>query len=139
MVDCLSDVRFNQDAFATLRLPEGHKRLVRSLARQHTTGKDDFDDIIENKGKGCILLLHGPPGVGKTATVQAVADDIKSPIYAILSGDLGSDLSKIEANFRRIFRLVKRWRAILLVDEADIFLDWRVPGDLARNNFVGGE
>ncbi|KLU91841.1 hypothetical protein MAPG_10790 [Magnaporthiopsis poae ATCC 64411] len=139
MVDCLSDVPFNQNAFENLLLPPGQRRLVRLLARQHTTGRDgqdSFDDMIKNKGKGCILLLHGPPGVGKTATVEAVADDIQSPVYAILSGDLGSDLAKVEANVGRIFRLVKRWKAILLIDEADVFLEKRSPGDLIRNSFV---
>jgi hypothetical protein len=42
-----------------LRLAKNNSRLVQSSKSK---------DIIEGKGKGVVLLLHGPPGVGKTVS-----------------------------------------------------------------------
>jgi len=35
--------------------------------------KNTFDDVIQGKGKGIIMLLSGPPGVGKTLTAESGA------------------------------------------------------------------
>jgi hypothetical protein len=37
------------------------------------------------------------------------------------------------------FDLAEAWNAVLLVDEADIFLERRQNRDLARNGLVSGE
>jgi hypothetical protein len=37
------------------------------------------------------------------------------------------------------FNLAEAWNAVLLVDEADIFLDRRQNRDLARNGLVSGK
>jgi ATPases of the AAA+ class len=50
--------------------------------------------------------------------------------------ELGIEVAKIEENLARIFRRVTRWKAILLMDEADIFLAQR-DTDLARSVIVG--
>ena len=40
-----------------------------SLAdNSHLRQSDRFDDLIPGKGGGVVILLHGPPGVGKTLT-----------------------------------------------------------------------
>jgi hypothetical protein len=139
MVDYIDDISFDENAFDTLLLPPGQKRLVRALTRQHALGHDNFDDMIKNKGKGCILLLHGPPGVGKTATVESIADHIKRPMYVVMSGDLGSDLKAVESGFNKVLKLVTKWKAILLIDEADVFLEKRSSHDLARNSLVSSK
>ena len=36
------------------------------------------------------------------------------------------------------FRLAEFWQAIILIDEADVFLEERVPGDLRRNCLIAG-
>ena len=36
------------------------------------------------------------------------------------------------------FRLAEFWKAIILIDEADVFLEERVPGDLRRNCLIAG-
>jgi SpoVK/Ycf46/Vps4 family AAA+-type ATPase len=139
LVDQIHEIEFDDTAFANLLLPRAQTRLVRALTRQHTaTGKqrDTFDDVITNKGKGCIFLLHGPPGVGKTATVESVSDELRRPMYVMMSGELGSAVETVELNLQRVLRLVTRWKAVLLIDEADVFLEKRAANDLARNSLV---
>ena len=38
-------------------------------------------DIIEGKGNGLIILLHGGPGTGKTLTAESVAELAEKPLY----------------------------------------------------------
>ncbi len=67
----VSDIRpveYNKNAFASLVLPEHLKKTLASLVKLQDSDSSPFDDLIEGKGKGLIVLLHGPPGVGKTFT-----------------------------------------------------------------------
>ncbi|CAK3888998.1 Hypothetical predicted protein [Lecanosticta acicola] len=62
------DVKERSDAWNDLKIPESHKHIVRSLIESHfakgKSGNNEFD-LIRDKGKGVIVLLHGVPGVGK--------------------------------------------------------------------------
>ncbi|EGX89161.1 AAA family ATPase [Cordyceps militaris CM01] len=42
---------------------------------------DGSDDLIRGKRKRCVLLSYGPPGIGKTFTVQSIAEVAKRPLY----------------------------------------------------------
>ena len=75
------------------------------------------------------MLLHGAPGVGKTATAEAVSYTYHKPLFPITCGDLGIDPQKVEANLSEIFRLANLWDCILLFDEAEIFLSRREKRD----------
>jgi hypothetical protein len=52
-----------------LELPMEQKGLLRSLVQVHST-KDGrrSGDMVEGKGKGLVLLFHGPYSVGKILT-----------------------------------------------------------------------
>jgi hypothetical protein len=67
-VSNLRPVEYNKDAFSSLILPENLKKTLCSLVKLQEADSLQFDDLIKGKGKGLILLLHGPPGVGKTFT-----------------------------------------------------------------------
>lgn len=138
-VDQLSDIEWDDEAFNLLMLPSGQKRIVHALTRQHTSENDSFDDLIKGKGRGCIFLLHGAPGIGKTFTVESVADKIKRPLYVMMSGEFGSNIESVERNLRRVLELVTTWKAVLLIDEADVFLEKRSSQDLARNGLVSSK
>ncbi|KAI1495836.1 hypothetical protein F5X99DRAFT_102437 [Biscogniauxia marginata] len=135
-VDFIDDVVFDDGAFDALLLPARHKRLVRALTKRHTSGTDGFDDLIRGKGHGCIFLLHGEPGIGKTFTAESIADEIQRPLYVLMSGELGSDVQTVDQRFRKVLELVTAWNAVLLIDEADVFLERRSSHDLARNSLV---
>lgn len=64
----LMPVDYNEDAFEGLVLPQDIKKTLSSLVKLQEKDSLRFDDMIAGKGKGLIILLHGPPGVGKTFT-----------------------------------------------------------------------
>ncbi|KAG9230858.1 AAA family ATPase [Amylocarpus encephaloides] len=91
-----------------------------------------LDDIVVNKGKGLVILLYGPPGVGKTSTAETVAIAAKKPLFPVGVADVGTKAKYVESNLEKIFDLATTWEAILLIDEADVFLESRSKG--AGNN-----
>lgn len=135
-IDNLSPIQWNTNAFGQLVLPPSQKSLVRALVESHVRDIDGFDDIIKGKGKGLISILHGPPGVGKTLTAESVAEHTRRPLYAVSSGELGTDPTTLEENLSRILDVATVWKAVLLLDEADVFLETRSLHDLQRNSLV---
>ncbi|KAF7925776.1 uncharacterized protein EAE98_007001 [Botrytis deweyae] len=134
-IENIEDKIFNEKVFSQLVLPEPTKELVRVLVRNHKRGRD-FDDFIKGKGKGLVLLLHGPPGVGKTMTAEAVAEYTHRPLYVVTCGELGTTAESLEASLERVLDISNAFGAVLLLDEADIFLEQRTTSDLQRNALV---
>lgn len=126
---------WNDEAFANLVLPTSHKSLLQSLveAHHHELG---FDDFIRGKGHGLVINLFGPPGVGKTFSAEATSEHVKRPLYLVGAGDLGTDASKLDSALERVFDMATTWKAIILIDEADVFLEQRSLHDLERNAMV---
>ncbi|RMX85254.1 hypothetical protein D0869_03968 [Hortaea werneckii] len=142
-------------AFNALVLPEQLRRSIRALVshqvRETTMPKDEFDDtghdvgaqralhkfdLIQGKGEGIILLFHGNPGVGKTTTAESVAIQLQRPLLPITCGDLGEHPYEVEKKLSTFFFLGAKWRCVVLLDEADVFLARRTTGDLKRNSLV---
>jgi len=98
--------------------------------------QNSFDDVIQGKGKGIIMLLSGPPGVGKTLTAESVAESMHIPLYMMSAGDLGIKPHEVEQALQNILEMVAKWNAILLLDECDVFLEERTSHDLERNKLV---
>ncbi|KAF2232959.1 P-loop containing nucleoside triphosphate hydrolase protein [Viridothelium virens] len=104
-----------------LNLVKGHEN-ARSSGEKVELG---VDDIVDRKGKGLVILLYGPPGVGKTTTAETVAIQARKPLFSISVADVGTKAKHVENNLRKIFDLATSWQAILLIDEADVFLESR--------------
>lgn len=135
-VNCVHDISWQTDAFDHLVLPPNQKELILGFAESQRKLKDTFDDVIEGKGKGMIVLLCGPTGVGKTLTAESVAEEMRVPLYFLTAGDLGFDAGTVETQLQDILEMCTRWHAILLLDEADIFLEKRSLHELERNKLV---
>jgi hypothetical protein len=67
---------------------------------------------------------------------ESIAEKTNRPLYSITCGELGTDVVQTDQILRRIFNRAKNWNAILLLDEADVFLAKRERTDLQRNAFV---
>lgn len=131
------------DAFDhKLSLNEKTKKLIKDLVVNHEKGKKrdgkGLDDLVEDKGKGLVLLFHGPPGVGKTLTAESVAKSTGKPLFSIGVSDIGVNSRTAEKNLRRFFNLATDWEAVMLIDEADVFLNSRGQGEtnLEKNALV---
>lgn len=83
-----------------------------------------------------VILLDGPPGVGKTLTAESVAETMKAPLYTMSAGELGTQSNNVEKRLSDILEMASMWNAILLIDEADIFMEQRTPFELDRNELV---
>lgn len=90
-IDSMCDIVWDTEAFSSLVAPQEQKDLILTLAESQVRSRDEFDDFIQGKGKGVIMLLAGPPGVGKTLTAESVAEAMKAPLYSIGAADLGSE------------------------------------------------
>lgn len=125
-----------------LVLDQDVKDLITALIDHKTTpatdDKEAFDDFIPGKGRGIVMLLCGPPGVGKTLTAEAVSEYSKSPLYRINVQDLGSGIDQMERRLQRAMNRCSHWNAVLLLDEADVFLEQRSINSLERNELVSG-
>jgi len=130
------DVNWNDAAFDYLVLGEKQKELIHSLVRQHAKNGTGFDDIIKGKGQGLIGLLAGTPGCGKTLTAEAVAEVTHKPLYILSAGELGITPTSLERTLLRVLELAQMWDAVLLLDEAEVFLAQRDISDLQRNALV---
>jgi hypothetical protein len=133
-VEQLSDIQFRADAIDKLVLDDERKKMILALV-SNTNGS--FSDVVDDKGGGAIFLLHGEPGVGKTLTAEAVAEYLKRPLYSVSIGELGTNPSELEDELREILDVASAWNAVILLDEADIFLEARNEKDIVRNAMVG--
>jgi hypothetical protein len=130
----LTPVHFDTTVFDKLVLDSEKKEIIKSLVANSGTS---FSDIVGGKSGGFIFLLHGAPGVGKTLTAEATAEVLSRPLYVVSVGELGTNPEELEEALRKILELADRWNAVLLLDEADIFLEQRTDHDLVRNAMVG--
>ncbi|KAI1498632.1 putative AAA family ATPase [Biscogniauxia marginata] len=135
-VDFVQAIKWNDIAFNSLVLEGDYKRLVTSFIESHVANKGAFDDIIEGKGQGIIMLLEGPPGVGKTLTAEAVADKVQQPLYVVSAGELGTSANEIERKLTMVLEVAAKWGAVLLLDESDVFLEKRTSNHLGQNGVV---
>lgn len=78
----------------------------------------------------------GPPGCGKTLTAEAIAELLKKPLYIVTAGDLGITAAEVEKTLGSVLDLCSTWDSLVLVDEADIFLEARTSTEIERNALV---
>lgn len=133
----IEEINWNAEAFDSLVLPDRIKQNLKGLVSSHRfNAAKTIDDVIQGKGKGLNVVLHGPPGVGKTLTGESIAEYLKCPLYAVSAGELGTNSRSLEQDLNRIMDITHSWGAILLLDEADVFLEARQPHDIHRNSLV---
>ena len=131
----ISEVSWNKEAFESLVVEPNTKILIKALVMQQLE-KEKGTDLIAGKGQGLIVLLHGGPGTGKTFTAETVAEIAEKPLYRVTCGDLGTEPTEVEKYLESVLYLGKIWDCVVLLDEADVYLEERSMESLARNALV---
>jgi hypothetical protein len=116
-----------------LILPPEHGDLIDALTADMNVL---MEDVISGKSGGTTILCQGKAGTGKTLTAEVYAEAIKRPLYRVHSGQLGINAESVEEALKEALDNSKRWRAVLLIDEADVFVSAR-GGDLGKNAVIG--
>ncbi|WP_405001061.1 ATP-binding protein [Hydrogenophaga palleronii] len=80
---------------------------------------------LKARGHGC-LCFHGAPGTGKTALAEHLAQQLERPLMVRRASDLVSKfVGETEQQMAAMFREAEAEKAVLLLDEADSFLQDR--------------
>ena len=95
-----------------------------------------MDDIVAGKSGGTTVLCAGPPGVGKTLTAEVYSEIIKRPLYRVHSGQLGLNVAAMETALKDVLTRAQRWGAVMLIDEADVYIRRR-DDNMTTNAVVG--
>jgi hypothetical protein len=132
----LAPIVWNLDAFSKLAMNTRKRNIIHSLVKSHRNGAETFDDVVSGKGKGLVGLLSGNPGVGKTLTAEVIAEVTKRPLYMLSAGELGTNVYDVEKNLDMVLEVTRQWGCVLLIDEADVFLQKRDGLNLERNAIV---
>ncbi len=70
--------------------------------------------------KGLNVLFSGPPRSGKIMAAEAIASDLRMPLYKIdLMAVVNKYIGETERNLRRVFEAADRSDCVLFFDEAD--------------------
>jgi hypothetical protein len=147
-----SEISFDDHAFDRhlVMSNEVQKNMLLGLVSQHLQDPKPMEDRTNNKGmpavdpisrkgKGCIFLCYGPPGTGKTLTAESIAEKLHRPLWTVSALELMPDVETVEENLIEILDIAYSWRAIVLMDEADIYLEKRISSaaDPTRNVITG--
>lgn len=132
-VNNLTAYKYRREVADGLILPERDKRLINMLVDQSS---NQFQDVVEGKGASMNVLLGGSPGTGKTLSAEVFAEFKERPLYSVQCSQLGLEPAEIETNLAIILRRANRWNAVLLLDEADVYIRARGQ-DLVHNAIVG--
>merc|ERR1712093_637386 len=134
----INEIDWNEAALDDLQMPAKKKKALQALSEAHAkrTPSNCFDDVVEGKGQGFNIILHGPPGVGKTLTAELLAEHLRRPLMVISAGGLGTTAEAVEKRLPLIFKRAARWKAVLLLDEAEVLLEQRSLQDVHRNALV---
>ncbi|KAI4205353.1 MAG: hypothetical protein LQ350_000393 [Teloschistes chrysophthalmus] len=131
-VSQLRAVSWRKNSWERLVMDAEYKEIIQAMVSS-TAG---LEDLIAGKGAGLVALLHGPPGTGKTLTAECVAESFERPLLSLTCGEIGTDSSVIEERLGEAFDDAITWGAILVLDEADVFLEQRTYENIERNALV---
>ena len=131
----LKEITYDKEMYNKIVMKPSKKDIISKLAVDYDSSKLN-NNLVKNKGNNMIFLLHGPPGVGKTLTAEGISELVERPLYKVNISDLDLNPSALELKLSEINKLSRQWNSILLLDEADIFLEMRDLNNIARNTMV---
>lgn len=129
----LTDRSFDKQALSKLVLPKEDKHFLDILM---SSTEMKMEDLVRGKAGGVFILCEGPPGTGKTLTAELHAEQMNKPLYTVQCSQLGVSPEEIETRLGNVLSRAARWRAVLLLDEADVYIRSRGT-EIAHNAIVG--
>jgi ATP-dependent 26S proteasome regulatory subunit len=70
-------------------------------------------------------LLYSGLGTGKTLIAESVAEFAKRLLYRVTYSDISTDPVKVEEYLESVLFIGLNWGCVVLLDEADVFLEER--------------
>jgi hypothetical protein len=131
--NCVRPYEYKKDLASKLVLPDEHRELIEILSQG---AAEVMEDIVSGKTGGTVVACTGDPGTGKTLTAEVCAEEIQKPLYRVQCSQLGTDEEEIEKKLARVLKRASRWTALLLIDEADVYVRER-GDDIQQNAIVG--
>ncbi|KLU91964.1 hypothetical protein MAPG_10912 [Magnaporthiopsis poae ATCC 64411] len=105
------DASVYEDKLNELVLPSGHKEALNSLIRHYSFAT-----------KSIVILLHGPPGLGKSSTAEYVAGLNGKPLLQLLPRGFGT-IEELNKTMETQLRRAVRWGCCTLLRELDTIGD----------------
>lgn len=67
LVSRVSSIEWRNESFAHLVIPNSYRRIIKALVTVHAGDLKQqlMTDVVEGKGTGLVMALHGSPGTGK--------------------------------------------------------------------------
>jgi hypothetical protein len=131
------EIQWSENALSSVVIPNSTKQHLEALISDHlndTSSKPK--NISELERGGLNIVLYGPPGVGKTMTVAAMAEHLRRPLYRMETCDLGVDTFSVAQSLNEAAENTWSWGAIFLLDMADVYLGAREANDIHHNGVV---
>lgn len=98
-------------------LPKKTRQVFEALLEEHRHAETLAAHGVPPRRR---VLLHGPPGCGKSMTARAVASELGLPVFVVrLDAIVGSYLGQTASRIRELFRFAETVDCVLLVDEID--------------------
>jgi len=118
--------------YCTGRLESGRRKLKLQEVQSNRPADHDILDVLQ------VRVVVTKKEFSSKKFTECVADLIGRPLLPLTCGDMGIEPRDVEANFKHFFELGERWGAVVLMDEADVYLEQRTSESLQRNSLVSG-
>ncbi|UKZ78415.1 hypothetical protein TrVFT333_006155 [Trichoderma virens FT-333] len=130
-VDLIREVAWNKKAFSHLVADAEIKEVVQALVTTKLAAERGTS-LMQSKGNGLIMLLHGGPGTGKRFTAESVAELAEKPLLPVACGKISTTPKYLES----MLHLAKTWGCVVLLEDAEVFLERRSVDDMTQNALI---
>lgn len=106
------------------------------MAREQRLIREEWG-VARGESPAQVLLMHGPPGTGKSFCARALAGELGRPLLRVAVGGLRSKyVGESEQKLTRLFRRAAQEGAVLLLDEVDALVSTRGDRRAAHHDDV---
>lgn len=89
LISRLSPVEWRHESFSHLVIPNSYRRIMKALVTVHASDLKDqlMKDVVEGKGTGLVMALHGSPGTGKASYLAATDISVGFLLHTLFRAD----------------------------------------------------